>query len=159
MNEDLREKAFRRILNTRYADAPFIALEHVLRIAEALPESDVIGCWLLRLPRYLARVSTNWERPLFDLDATRREVVRQLHALQQQQPALVANSAVHPTLLHAYAAARIAPDDAARIWSAILARWELVSLRTAERALGRNASSCKFSRSSRATPRRTGLCP
>ncbi|KZV86683.1 hypothetical protein EXIGLDRAFT_724511 [Exidia glandulosa HHB12029] len=123
-------------MQVRYADAPFIALEHVLRIAETLPSQElVLDHWLRRFPKNLVRISTNWERPRFDLDATRQEAVRQLRALEEKKPELVTKPDFHARFMSAYAAARVAPDDAMRHWSAIIAEGKPVSLRVAERAL------------------------
>ncbi|KZV86700.1 hypothetical protein EXIGLDRAFT_724527, partial [Exidia glandulosa HHB12029] len=131
----LPAQTFRRIMNMRYADAPFISLDHVLRIADIVPLEIAVGYWLLLLPQYLVRLSTNWERPLSNLDATRQKMVRQLRSLEEKHPVLVTVDGFHDALMWAYGATRVAPDDALRHWSAVLARGEPYSIRTAERAL------------------------
>ncbi|KZV86694.1 hypothetical protein EXIGLDRAFT_218845 [Exidia glandulosa HHB12029] len=135
-NAGITIRAARRIIQLRYADAPFIALEHVLRIAETLPAQELaLEHWLARLPQNLTRISTNWERQLFDLDATRQEAVRQLRALEEKKPELLAKPDFHARFMGAYAATRVAPDDAMRHWTAILSEGKPVSHRVAERAL------------------------
>ncbi|KZV98512.1 hypothetical protein EXIGLDRAFT_727882 [Exidia glandulosa HHB12029] len=134
-NTDLPAKTFRRIMNVRYADAPFISLDHVLRIGELVSLDIAVGYWLLLLPEQLVRLGTDWERPLSDVDAARQEMVRQLHSLEEKHPALMTNRGTHDALMWAYGATRVAPDDALRHWSAVLARGEPYSIRTAERAL------------------------
>ncbi|KZV95390.1 hypothetical protein EXIGLDRAFT_735394, partial [Exidia glandulosa HHB12029] len=137
-DELVRKGAFRNIMGVRYLDAPFPAFEHVLRISDMVAGEGaiiVVGYCLLVVSQNLPRLSTNWERPLFDLDATRRELVRQLRMLEARRPALMAEKNLRPALMAAYGATRIAAEDAARHWAAIVDRGKPISLRTSERAL------------------------
>ncbi|KZV98496.1 hypothetical protein EXIGLDRAFT_727867 [Exidia glandulosa HHB12029] len=122
-------------MRVRYADAPFIALDHVLRIGDIVSPQRAVGYWLSCLPVHLVRLSTNWDRPLFDVDAARQGIVRELRALEEKQPELVTAPGIQKDLMWAYGAARVAPDDAMRHWSSILAQGGPLSLRVAEHAL------------------------
>ncbi|KZV98503.1 hypothetical protein EXIGLDRAFT_807788 [Exidia glandulosa HHB12029] len=137
--------ADQRILN-RYPNRPFqIAVqpshaEAVEKFVPRPPEKIVtpqraVGYWLSFLPDHLVCLTTNWDRNLFDLDTARQGIVRELRALEEKQPELVTAPDIQKGLMWAYGTARVAPDDAMRHWSTILARGGPLSLGVAEHAL------------------------
>ncbi|KZV99672.1 hypothetical protein EXIGLDRAFT_724238 [Exidia glandulosa HHB12029] len=128
---DLRGMVFRKMLRVRYPDAPFLALDNVLRIGEIVPPARAVGFWVIVLPELLVRLGTHWERKMFNVEDTRREAARQLRVVEEKHPGLTTPR----QLMQAYAATRVAPDDVARQWAAVLASKEQILLTTAGNAL------------------------
>ncbi|KZV80002.1 hypothetical protein EXIGLDRAFT_845962 [Exidia glandulosa HHB12029] len=126
ITQRIRTVAGKNLLEVRYADAPFLSGQLAVQLNKVarpdLPDT-LVGGWLRALPAHLVRLSTVWERSLFDLDVVRRNAVQEIRIVEayaaKRFPDWMATPDACCAFMHAYASTRVAPNTAKRHWNAL----------------------------------------